>query len=225
MKRIIVGDSAHLMHGGLRRVSFAATRPRARQLTASVSLARAQPITRLDSAQLHWHRPASTSPSSSPLQDLLAPSMSSSASASGSLLTPPVPPPAWTSFTPAAIESSVSTELELTRSLLDSLAALEPHDCSFDAVFRALALREAAFDTAVEPLLFMQYVATDAATRDESVTQDKRVQDFGLEATMRKDVYVAMCHARDNTDRSQLSAEEQRLSTSACCCHCHPAAN
>ncbi|GAA5998615.1 metalloendopeptidase [Rhodotorula paludigena] len=126
---------------------------------------------------------------------------------------PPVRPPTWTSFTAESIERTVADSLAKSDAFLDSLVALAPADRTFDSVVRPLALHSGYADRDLEPALFLQYVSADKALRDASVAADKRVNDWSLEALMRKDVYDALLDAQRHTrDHAvQLNPEEQRL--------------
>ncbi|GAA6026223.1 hypothetical protein JCM10207_004276, partial [Rhodosporidiobolus poonsookiae] len=126
---------------------------------------------------------------------------------------PPVPPPAWSTYTAESIPTTVSTALEHSTAFLDALAALPKEQRTFDRVFRAYALETGKTDRSLEPALFLQYVATDEAVRDASVEADKKVNEWGLEAVTRLDVYQAMLDAQQHTldNGVKLNDEEKRL--------------
>lgn len=103
-------------------------------------------------------------------------------------LTPPQPPLAWKDQ-PAAVLDKTHELIKKSRSLQDTIAALEPAQCNFDTVFKALSLHEAEVDNKSEPLSFYQNVSPDEKLRDASNDAEKLLRDFGIESSMRVDVY------------------------------------
>ncbi|CCM01864.1 uncharacterized protein FIBRA_03935 [Fibroporia radiculosa] len=128
------------------------------------------------------------------------------------LLTPPQPPPSWTH---SAEDVLVLTQEAITkdRELLDKVAALAPDECTFASVFGALAEAEALLDGVVEPLSFYQNVSTSKELRDASNAAEVLVRDYGVESSMRLDVFQAKLAAEKNIKASgeTLAPEEQRL--------------
>lgn len=149
--------------------------------------------------------------SSHHLQNLQTPTMPTANLAS--YPSPPVFPPNWKSYTAASIPLAVDEAIKQGNTLLDSIAALPKTERTFESVIRPYALKTAEFDREVEPSLFLQYVSTDEAVREASVAGDKKVQDWGLEALTRLDVFEAMVDAKEHTEKEgiKLEAEEQRL--------------
>ncbi|KAG8946958.1 hypothetical protein FRC04_011253 [Tulasnella sp. 424] len=127
-------------------------------------------------------------------------------------LTPPQEPLAW-KHTPEQIRDKTNELIRDGRKFLDTIAALPEDKCSFDTVFKALALHEAEFDTLSEPLSFYQNVSPDSKLRDASNEAEKLLRDFGIESSMRLDVFQALKRA-DKNIRAQgvgLTSEEARL--------------
>ena len=77
----------------------------------------------------------------------------------------------------------------------------------------ALAEAETALDEVVEPLSFYQNVSTSKQLRDASNEAEVLVRDYGVDASMRLDVFQAKVAAEKNikTSGRKLDAEEQRL--------------
>lgn len=79
----------------------------------------------------------------------------------------------------------------------------------------ALANADAVFDAGTEPLAFYQNVSPDKALRDASNDAESLVRQFGVESSMRIDVYQAKVNAQKNLKETgewhKLNAEEQRL--------------
>ncbi|KAB5588390.1 Metallopeptidase MepB [Ceratobasidium theobromae] len=121
---------------------------------------------------------------------------------------PPQAPPRW-DHTPETVISLTKEAIEASRKLQDQVAALPEADCTFSTVFLPLALDEAHLDTIVGPLGFYQSVSTNEALRDASTESEKMVRDFGIESSMRVDVYNAQLNAQKKGEK--LSPEEQRL--------------
>ncbi|KAF7978500.1 hypothetical protein HWV62_45653 [Athelia sp. TMB] len=127
-------------------------------------------------------------------------------------ITPPQPAPTWT-HTPEQVLSLTKAAIEEDRKVQDAVAALAPKDCDFSSL--TLAHQEAKFDGTVEPLSFYQNVATSKELRDASNDAEGLVRDFGVESSMRLDVFQAKTAAEKNIKESgqwdKLSAEEKRL--------------
>ena len=76
-----------------------------------------------------------------------------------------------------------------------------------------MAHAETTLDAVVEPLSFYQNVSTSKELRDASNEAEVLVRDYGVEASMRLDVFRAKQAAEKNIQAAgiKLSAEEQRL--------------
>ncbi|KAI9465436.1 Metalloprotease [Lactarius psammicola] len=136
-------------------------------------------------------------------------------------LTPPQPPPIWT-HTPEDVIKLTKEAIEKDREVQDRVAKLPASECNFDTVFvRDLRLRinlslarsDSEFSDATEPLSFYQHVSTSKELRDASNEAEVLVRDFGVESSMRIDVYNAKVAAQKNIESSgkKLNQEEQRL--------------
>ena len=82
-----------------------------------------------------------------------------------------------------------------------------------DTIQLSLADGEARFEVATEPLSFYQNVSTSKELRDASNDAEILVRDYGVESSMRIDVFRAKVAAEKNIIASgkKLSLEEQRL--------------
>jgi Zn-dependent oligopeptidase len=76
-----------------------------------------------------------------------------------------------------------------------------------------LAHSNTEFQVITEPLLFYQNVSSSKELRDASTEADQLVRDFGVESSMRIDVYNAKLTAQKNIEASgkKLNPEELRL--------------
>lgn len=112
-----------------------------------------------------------------------------------------------------SIESITTTSIERSRKVLDEVAALPPAECNFETVFVRLAHDESVLETVTGPFLFYQYVSTSEALRNAANTAEVRLNEFGIESSMRADVFKALKVAKENIDKSgkKLTAEEERL--------------
>ncbi|KAG8740405.1 hypothetical protein FRC10_004356 [Ceratobasidium sp. 414] len=121
---------------------------------------------------------------------------------------PPQAPLRW-DHTPETVLSLTKEAIATSRTLQDQIAALPADKCTFSTVFLPLALAEARLDATCEPLSFYQNVSPNEALRDASTEAEKLVREFGIESSMRVDVYNALLAAKDKGEK--LSLEEQRL--------------
>lgn len=76
-----------------------------------------------------------------------------------------------------------------------------------------MAYAEAEFDHAIEPLAFYQNVSPSKELRDASNEAEALVREYGVETSMRIDLFRAKEAAQRNIQKSavKLSTEEQRL--------------
>ncbi|KAG2009857.1 metallopeptidase MepB, variant 2 [Coprinopsis cinerea AmutBmut pab1-1] len=152
---------------------------------------------------------------SSPRSRLPTSSLFSSISSSSNMgLTPPQPPPEW-NHTAEDITRLVKEAIEKDRAVMDKVGALDPKDCNFESVFLALTESDTLLDSVVQPLAFYQNVSPSKELRDASNEAESLVRDFGVESSMRLDVYNAKVAAEKNLKESgewdKLSPEDQRL--------------
>ncbi|KAG6866294.1 hypothetical protein C0991_006390 [Blastosporella zonata] len=129
-------------------------------------------------------------------------------------LTPPQPPPSW-SHSPDDIPRLNNEYIAANRAVQDAIGALDPKDCNFPSVFVALADADARFEASAELLGFYQNVSPSKELRDASNEAESAVRQFGIESSMRLDVFNAKVAAQKNLKESgeweKLSPEEQRL--------------
>ncbi|PCH40126.1 zincin [Wolfiporia cocos MD-104 SS10] len=118
----------------------------------------------------------------------------------------------WT-HSPEEVLELTKEAIAKDRKIQDRIAALSPADCSFDSVLVVLADAEAHIDAIVEPLSFYQNVSASKELRDASNSAEVLVRDYGVESSMRLDVFQAKLAAEENIRKSgkKLSPEEQRL--------------
>ncbi|KAF7422637.1 hypothetical protein PC9H_010793 [Pleurotus ostreatus] len=127
-------------------------------------------------------------------------------------LTPPQAAPSW-NHTAADIISLTKDAIAKHKATDDKVGALAPEDCNFDSI--PLAYSETDLDAVVEPLSFYQNVSPSKELRDASNEAEVLVRDYGVESSMRLDVFQAKASAEKNIKASgqwdKLSGEDQRL--------------
>ncbi|KAK3319004.1 peptidase family M3-domain-containing protein [Apodospora peruviana] len=106
---------------------------------------------------------------------------------------PPQAPPLFTG-TKDSIVSDAKALCDNTRSLLDKLVAeVKPAEdleaASFETVMRPQTEDENASSLSARILGFYQYVSGDSALRDASTEAEKIMDEFGIECSMREDVF------------------------------------
>ncbi|TFK73564.1 zincin [Pluteus cervinus] len=127
-------------------------------------------------------------------------------------LTPPQSPPAW-DHSAEDIAKLTKESIDKNRKVQDEVGALKPEACNFESI--TLANAETELDEVAEPLSFYQNVSPSKELRDASNEAESTVRNFGVESSMRLDVYHAKVEAEKNIKASgqwdKLSAEEKRL--------------
>lgn len=91
--------------------------------------------------------------------------------------------------------------------MADRYAHLSPSDQL------AIANASAEIDTLSEPLVFYQNVATSKELRDAANAAEVQLREYGIETSMRLDIYQAKLNAQKNIKASgrKLNTEEERL--------------
>ncbi|KAH8104630.1 metallopeptidase MepB [Cristinia sonorae] len=133
-------------------------------------------------------------------------------------LTPPQAAPKWT-HTAQEILDLTKAAIAKHKEVEDKVAALSPEDFTFETVLEypylqlALSDAETEFDLINDPLSFYQNVSPSKELRDASNEAEVLVRDYGVDSSMRLDVFKAKQAADENIKRSgkKLNAEEQRL--------------
>ncbi|KIL67827.1 hypothetical protein M378DRAFT_9095 [Amanita muscaria Koide BX008] len=131
-----------------------------------------------------------------------------------SSLTPPQLAPSW-EHSAQDIKRLTDELIAKDRTVQDKVGALKPEECNFKSVFLALAKSEDEFNNIAEPISFYQNVSSSKELRDASNEAEVQIRDFGVESSMRLDVYQAKVNAEKNLKASgewdKLSVEEKRL--------------
>ncbi|KAF8311667.1 metallopeptidase MepB [Cantharellus anzutake] len=112
-----------------------------------------------------------------------------------------------------AISETTTLAIERSRAIRDKIAALPRSSCTFENVFLELAKEESELENTTGPLTFYQYVSTQDELRNAANTAEQRLNEYGIEASMRIDVFEALKAAKANIDKEELklAPEENRL--------------
>lgn len=135
---------------------------------------------------------------------------------------PPQDPPLFTGTKDSIVADSKAL-CDNTRSLLDKLVAeIKPNDAAtFESVLRPQIEDENQSSLSARILGFYQYVSADAALRDASTEAEKIMDEFGIEVSMREDVFKLVDAVYKNSglaeskeqDKDRLITEELAKST------------
>lgn len=170
-------------------------------VTTSI-LAAPRIVPRLSSlfSQLKYHRPPQSSFNSFPASTAIAtatfasysPIFTHPAGSMSKYASPPQPPPVFTG-TKDSIVSDAEALCEKSRTLLDKLVAeINPKDtkqATFDKVILPQIEDENDGSLTGRILGFYQYVSSEEALRNASTEAEKLMDEFGIEMSMREDVF------------------------------------
>ncbi|KAK4226697.1 Saccharolysin [Podospora fimiseda] len=116
---------------------------------------------------------------------------------------PPQAPPLFTGTKESIVADSKALS-DRTRSLLDKLVAEikpseNPGSATFESVLRPQLDDENESSLSARILGFYQYVSADSALRDASTEAEKIMDEFGIECSMREDVFRLVDAVYNNT--------------------------
>eukprot|EP00794_Sanderia_malayensis_P002826 gene2826-3267_t len=87
------------------------------------------------------------------------------------------------------IEKETESLIAQAKSVYDSVAKLSPENATYNNVVKVLADSKVAYDTRRNVLDFPQHVSPDKEIREACTNADKKLSDFEVEVSMRKDVF------------------------------------
>ena len=119
---------------------------------------------------------------------------------------PPQAPPTFTA-TPDSLQKDATRLIDGYRKIMDQVVAVK--DPSFENVMLPQAYAEQDMDLETHIIGFYQAVSTDKALRDASTEAEKLLEDFGIEAAMREDVFQAVDAVLKKNEK--LDPESRRL--------------
>lgn len=125
---------------------------------------------------------------------------------------PPQAPPLFT-HTPADLEKVAERMMTRCKSLQDKIVASNTRDtATFDSVLLPMARDDDDMSLESHIITFYQAVSTDAALRDASTEVEKKLDDFGIEASMREDFFQLVDAVfQKQKDDTSLDGESRRL--------------
>lgn len=122
---------------------------------------------------------------------------------------PPQAPPKFTA-TPESLAADTKRMLDHSRALMDDIVAkVKPETASFKNVVLPMAHDENAMSLESHIVGFYQAVSTDVKLRDASTEAEKQMDDFGIEASMREDIFQLVDAALNKAE--DLDPESKRL--------------
>jgi len=123
---------------------------------------------------------------------------------------PPQAPPLFTG-TPESVIADTKRLIETSRSLEDKLVKeIKPEDANFKNAILPQAWESNESSLEANILCFYSAVSTDKALRDASTDAEKLFSDFGIESSMREDVF-RLVDAAYNAENGRLDGESWRL--------------
>ncbi|ORY03659.1 peptidase family M3-domain-containing protein [Clohesyomyces aquaticus] len=122
---------------------------------------------------------------------------------------PPQLPPKFTA-TPSSLIEETKSLINRSRSVQDAIVQdVTPEKASFEKVVLPIALDDNNMSIESHIIGFYQAVSTDKALRDASTEAEKLLDDFGIESSMREDVFNLVDAVLKKKD--PLDLESQRL--------------
>ncbi|KAK4934768.1 metalloendopeptidase [Elasticomyces elasticus] len=127
----------------------------------------------------------------------------------GKFRKPPQAPPSFTA-TPESVVKDTKEMLAESKKITDEIVAeISQKDATFKNVVLPMAVDENRQTLKAHILGFYQSVSTDQELRDASTEAEKLMDDFGIEAAMREDVFQLVDAALKRDEK--LDPESQRL--------------
>ena len=111
------------------------------------------------------------------------------------------------------ISELVENALAEAKTALDRIAQLPNQSRTFQNTVEAIEHAVIKLSRTVEPILFMKDVSTNPNLRREATLYEKRLREFAIEVSLRKDLYDAFEAFRSNmkNDFSSLDPSQRRL--------------
>lgn len=129
--------------------------------------------------------------------------------AAGKFRKPPQAPPCFTA-TPQSVLDQTKQLLEKSKKITDDVvSAVTENDATFQNVLLPMARDESEMSLESHILGFYQSVSTDQKLRDASTEAEKLMDDFGIEQSMREDVFKLVDAVLKRGEK--LDPESQRL--------------
>jgi len=114
-------------------------------------------------------------------------------------------------LTPDEIRDATGKLITEMRGKYDEVGKVEKADVSFDNCIGRLIDIEAEQEVWETPLDFAQHAADSKATREASVEASKKLREFGVETSMRKDLFDLVAAFSERGGSEGLTAEQKRF--------------
>uniref|UniRef100_A0ABM5F758 Thimet oligopeptidase n=1 Tax=Pogona vitticeps TaxID=103695 RepID=A0ABM5F758_9SAUR len=113
-------------------------------------------------------------------------------------------------LTAPQIESAASELMARTKEVYDAVGALEQPEVSFESVLKALAAVEVDYTVQRNMLDFPQHISPSKEVRLASTEADKRLSEFDVEMSMRRDVYQRIIWLQEKVADTPMKPEARR---------------
>ncbi|XP_031561619.1 thimet oligopeptidase-like [Actinia tenebrosa] len=113
-------------------------------------------------------------------------------------------------LTPEDIAKRTDEVIERSRKVYDSVGALKPGEVTLESCLQALANNEREYSNSKAELEFLQHVSTDKEVRKASTEADRKISEFDVEMSMRKDIFDNLV-ALQEKNQAPMSSETKRL--------------
>ncbi|XP_053228422.1 thimet oligopeptidase isoform X1 [Podarcis raffonei] len=113
-------------------------------------------------------------------------------------------------LTAAQIQDATAKLIEKTKRVYDTVGALAQGDISYENTLGALAAVEVEYTVQRNMLDFPQHVSPCKEVRAASTEADKKLSEFDVEMSMRRDVYQRIIWLQEKLENSSLKPEAKR---------------
>ncbi|XP_001640131.2 thimet oligopeptidase [Nematostella vectensis] len=113
-------------------------------------------------------------------------------------------------LSPKDIAEKTEALIKKAREVYDKVGSLKPEEVTYENCLKALASSERDYSSNKSILDFPQHMSTDKDVRAASTEADRKLSDFEVEMSMRKDIFDNLVAFKEN-NKQPISAEAQRV--------------
>ncbi|XP_063003303.1 thimet oligopeptidase isoform X2 [Elgaria multicarinata webbii] len=113
-------------------------------------------------------------------------------------------------LTAPQIETATAELMDRTKRVYDAVGALEQRDVSYESTLKALAAVEVDYTVQRNMLDFPQHVSPCKEVRSASTEADKKLSEFDVEMSMRRDVYQRVIWLQEKLESTSMKPEAKR---------------